>query len=59
MQNINLIDISRLNLNLAVTFLALWRERSVSKAATRLSLSQSAVSVRHTWRAQRLVRASL
>lgn len=44
MQTINLADISRLDLNLAVTFLALWRERSVSKAAARLSLSQSAVS---------------
>jgi DNA-binding transcriptional LysR family regulator len=44
MQNINIVDISRLDLNLAVTFLALWRERSVSKAAARLSLSQSAVS---------------
>ncbi|MBF9235751.1 LysR substrate-binding domain-containing protein [Microvirga alba] len=44
MQKINLIDISRLDLNLAVTFLAIWQERSVSKAAVRLSLSQSAVS---------------
>lgn len=44
MQTINLADISRLDLNLAVTFLALWRERSVSRAAVRLSLSQSAVS---------------
>jgi DNA-binding transcriptional LysR family regulator len=44
MSNINLGDISRLDFNLAVTFLAIWQERSVSKAARRLSLSQSAVS---------------
>lgn len=44
MRNINLNDISRLDFNLAVTFLAIWQERSVSKAANRLSLSQSAVS---------------
>lgn len=37
-------DISRVDFNLAITFLALWEERSVSKAARRLSLSQSAVS---------------
>ena len=43
-QKINLNDISRLDFNLAVTFIALWQERSVSKAAERLSLSQSAVS---------------
>ena len=41
---ITMVDISRLDFNLATTFLALWEERSVSKAARRLSLSQSAVS---------------
>src|ERR1700750_1331589 len=44
MSDINFNDISRLDFNLAVTFLAIWQERSVSKAARRLSLSQSAVS---------------
>lgn len=44
MRNIILIDISRLDLNLAITFLAIWQEGSVSKAARKLSLSQSAVS---------------
>jgi DNA-binding transcriptional LysR family regulator len=44
MSNINLVDISRLDFNLAITFLAIWQEGSVSKAAVRLSLSQSAVS---------------
>jgi DNA-binding transcriptional LysR family regulator len=44
MSNIKLSDIGRLDFNLAVTFLAIWQERSVSRAATRLSLSQSAVS---------------
>jgi DNA-binding transcriptional LysR family regulator len=44
MRTINFTDIGRLDFNLAVTFLALWRERSVSKAAAHLSLSQSAVS---------------
>jgi LysR family transcriptional activator of mexEF-oprN operon len=44
MTNINLVDISRLDFNLAITFLAIWQERSVSKAANKLSLSQSAVS---------------
>ncbi|GBQ14879.1 LysR substrate-binding domain-containing protein [Acetobacter cibinongensis] len=39
-----MIDISRLDFNLTITFLALWEERSVSRAAKRLSLSQSAVS---------------
>ena len=39
-----MVDISRLDFNLATTFLALWEERSVSRAAHRLSLSQSAVS---------------
>nr|WP_319484336.1 LysR family transcriptional regulator [uncultured Cohaesibacter sp.] len=43
-QKINLNDISRFDFNLAITFLALWQERSVSRAASRLSLSQSAVS---------------
>lgn len=41
---ITMVDISRLDFNLATTFLALWEERSVSRAAWRLSLSQSAVS---------------
>ena len=41
---ITMVDISRLDFNLATTFLALWEERSVSRAARRLSLSQSAVS---------------
>jgi len=44
MQKIDLRDIARLDFNLAVTFLAIWRARSVSKAAVDLSLSQSAVS---------------
>lgn len=44
MQKITLTNISRFDFNLAVTFLAIWQERSVSKAAQRLSLSQSAVS---------------
>lgn len=44
MQTITLVDIARFDFNLVVTFLALWEERSVSKAAQRLSLSQSAVS---------------
>eukprot|EP01035_Chromulina_nebulosa_P034491 gene34491-46279_t len=44
MNTITLIDISRLDFNLAITFQAIWQERSVSKAALRLSLSQSAVS---------------
>lgn len=44
MSNINLVDISRLDFNLAITFLAIWQEGSVSRAANRLSLSQSAVS---------------
>lgn len=44
MNNINLAHISRLDFNLAITFLAIWQERSVSRAARRLSLSQSAVS---------------
>ncbi|MUZ66131.1 LysR substrate-binding domain-containing protein [Agrobacterium vitis] len=44
MSNMNLNDISRLDFNLAITFLAVWQERSVSRAALKLSLSQSAVS---------------
>lgn len=44
MQKISLTDISRFDFNLAVTFLALWEERSVTRAAQRLSLSQPAVS---------------
>ncbi|NOW47677.1 DNA-binding transcriptional LysR family regulator [Novosphingobium sp. SG751A] len=41
---IGLNDIARLDLNLATSFLAIWEERSVSRAAIRLNLSQSAVS---------------
>ncbi|MFT8953361.1 MAG: LysR family transcriptional regulator [Gluconobacter sp.] len=37
-------NISRIDLNLAHVFLALWHERSVSRAAERLSLTQPAVS---------------
>jgi LysR family transcriptional regulator, mexEF-oprN operon transcriptional activator len=44
MKTINLHDISRFDFNLLVAFLAIWEERSVSRAAVRLSLSQSAVS---------------
>lgn len=45
MKTITLNDISRFDFNLCIVFLALWEERSVSKAAQRLSLSQSAVSM--------------
>lgn len=41
---IDLIDIRKLDLNLAVVFLALWREGSVTRAADRLALSQAATS---------------
>ncbi|TQL17580.1 DNA-binding transcriptional LysR family regulator [Zymomonas mobilis] len=44
MRKIDMTDITRFDFNLIITFLALWHERSVTKAATRLSLSQSAVS---------------
>lgn len=44
MANIDLVDIRRLDLNLAAVFLALWEERSVTRAASRLALSQAAVS---------------
>lgn len=44
METIDLNDSARLDFNLAVTFLALWQERNVSRAAQRLLLSQSAVS---------------
>jgi LysR family transcriptional activator of mexEF-oprN operon len=44
MSIIKLSDIGRLDFNLAITFLALWQERSVSRSALRLHLSQSAVS---------------
>lgn len=43
-RKINISDITRFDFNLVITFLALWHERSVTKAAARLSLSQSAVS---------------
>ncbi|MBB2166959.1 LysR family transcriptional regulator [Gluconacetobacter aggeris] len=38
------MNISRMDLNLAQVFLALWHERSVSRAAVRLALTQPAVS---------------
>lgn len=41
---INIVDIRRLDLNLAVVFLAMWQERSVTKAASKLALSQAATS---------------
>ncbi len=46
-------ELRRIDLNLAVVFLALWEERSVLQAARRLSLSHAAVSaalarLRHT-----------
>lgn len=41
---INILDIRKLDLNLAVVFLALWQARSVTKAAARLALSQAATS---------------
>lgn len=41
---INVLDIKRLDLNLAVVFVAIWQERSVTKAAARLALSQAAAS---------------
>ncbi|OZG74199.1 hypothetical protein BTA51_04055 [Hahella sp. CCB-MM4] len=40
----NFIDIKKIDYNLAVVFLAIWSERSVSKAADKLALSQSATS---------------
>ncbi len=44
MHTIALNDTVRADLNLVGTFLAIWHERSVSQAAVRLNLSQSAVS---------------
>ncbi|KAA0082936.1 LysR family transcriptional regulator [Trinickia soli] len=44
MTKINVLDIKRLDLNLAVVFVAIWQERSVTKAAARLALSQAATS---------------
>lgn len=44
MMIIDLGNSARLDFNLAITFLALWEERNVSRAANRLALSQSAVS---------------
>ncbi|RDU98082.1 LysR family transcriptional regulator [Trinickia dinghuensis] len=44
MMKINVLDIKRLDLNLAVVFVAIWQERSVTKAAARLALSQAATS---------------
>lgn len=42
--NIDFMDFRRLDLNLVVVFLAIWQERSVTKAASRLALSQAATS---------------
>ena len=44
MNDFTLLDIRKLDLNLATVFVALWRERSVTRAAERLALSQAAVS---------------
>lgn len=44
MTQINVLDIKRLDLNLAIVFVAIWHERSVTKAAARLALSQAATS---------------
>ncbi|WP_294325698.1 LysR substrate-binding domain-containing protein [uncultured Sphingomonas sp.] len=44
MQIIGLNDTARVDYNLVTAFLAIWRERSVSRAAAHLNLSQSAVS---------------
>ena len=44
MHNINLVNIKRMDLNLATVFLAVWQERSVTRAGVRLALSQAAVS---------------
>ena len=44
MHNINLVNIKRMDLNLATVFLAVWQERSVTRAGMRLALSQAAVS---------------
>lgn len=41
---IDLMDSRRIDFNLATVFLALWRERNVTKAAARLGLSQAATS---------------
>ncbi len=44
MTEFTLLDIRKLDLNLATVFVALWHERSVTRAAERLALSQAAVS---------------
>lgn len=44
MSKINLLDIRKLDLNLVAVFLAIWEERSVTRAASRLALSQAATS---------------
>ncbi len=44
MHHINLVNIRKLDLNLATVFLAIWQERSVTRAGVRLALSQAAVS---------------
>lgn len=41
---IDILDVRKLDLNLSVVFLALWEERSVTRAAARLALSQAATS---------------
>ena len=44
MMKIDILDVRKIDLNLAVVFLALWQERSVTRAAARLALSQAATS---------------
>ena len=44
MHDFTLLDIRKLDLNLATVFVALWHERSVTRAAERLALSQAAIS---------------
>jgi len=41
---INLVDLRKIDLNLCTVFFAIWQERSVTRAAERLLLSQAAVS---------------
>jgi LysR family transcriptional activator of mexEF-oprN operon len=44
MTKIDILNVRKIDLNLAVVFLALWQERSVTRAAARLALSQAATS---------------
>lgn len=44
MPKINLIDLGKVDMNLGTVFLAVWQERSVTRAGERLALSQAAVS---------------